>query len=95
MSLIVDYPYLFNSDFLLEVDQMHIKTQYVKVTLLSWDEEPIEEIQSQVISGNVNLDGNSAIRRTAQLSLFIPSQEANYIDAASQRLYQRRIFNLY
>ena len=54
MSLIVDYPYLFNSDFLLEVDQMHIKTQYVKVTLLSWEEEAIEEIQGKVISGNVN-----------------------------------------
>ena len=91
MSLIVDYPYLFNSDFLLEVDQMHIKTQYVKVTLLSWDEEPIEEIQSQVISGSVNLDGNSAIRRTAQLSLFIPSQEANYIDAASQISINKKI----
>lgn len=91
MSLIVDYPYLFNSDFLLEVDQMHIKTQYVKVTLLSWEEEPIEEIQSQVISGNVNLDGNSAIRRTAQLSLFIPSQEANYMDAASQISINKKI----
>ena len=83
MSLIVDYPYLFNSDFLLEVDQMHIKTQYVKVTLLSWEEEAIEEIQGKVISGNVNLDGNSAIRRTAQLSLFIPSSEVDYTNAAS------------
>ena len=91
MSLIVDYPYLFNSDFLLEVDQMHIKTQYVKVTLLSWEEEPIEEIQSQVMSGSVNLDGNSAIRRTAQLSLFIPSQEANYMDAASQISINKKI----
>ena len=83
MSLIVDYPYLFNSDFLLEVDQMHIKTQYVRVTLLSWEEEAIEEIQGKVISGNVNLDGNSAIRRTAQLSLFIPSSEIDYTNAAS------------
>ena len=83
MSLIVDYPYLFNSDFLLEVDQMHIKTQYVKVILLSWEEEAIEEIQGKVISGNVNLDGNSAIRRTAQLSLFIPSSEVDYTNAAS------------
>lgn len=91
MSLTVDYPYLFNSDFLLEVDQMHIKTQYVKVTLLSWEEESIEEIQSQVMSGSVNLDGNSTIRRTAQLSLFIPSQEANYMDAASQISINKKI----
>ena len=62
---------------------MHIKTQYVKVTLLSWEEEAIEEIQGKVISGNVNLDGNSAIRRTAQLSLFIPSSEVDYANAAS------------
>ena len=71
MSLIADYPYLFNSDFLLEIDKMRIKTQYIKVTLLTWDEDVIEEIQSQTISGNLNLDGNSAIRRTATVSLFI------------------------
>ena len=33
MSLIADYPYLFNSDFLLEIDKMRIKTQYIKITL--------------------------------------------------------------
>ena len=91
MSLIADYPYLFNSDFLLEIDKMRIKTQYIKVTLLTWDEDVIEEIQSQTISGNLNLDGNSAIRRTANLSLFIPEQEADYVNAASQLSINKKI----
>lgn len=91
MSLIADYPYLFNADFLLEVDKMRVKTQYVKVTLLSWNEDIIEEIQSQTISGSLNIDGNSAIRRTASLSLFIPEQEADYINAASQLSINKKI----
>ena len=91
MSLIADYPYLFNSDFLLEIDKMRIKTQYIKITLLTWNEDVIEEIQSQTISGNLNLDGNSAIRRTANLSLFIPEQEADYVNAASQLSINKKI----
>ena len=91
MSLIADYPYLFNSDFLLEIDKMRIKTQYIKITLLTWNEDVIEEIQSQAISGNLNLDGNSAIRRTANLSLFIPEQEADYVNAASQLSINKKI----
>lgn len=91
MSLLTEYPYLYNSDFLLEVDNMKIKNQYVKITLLSWKEEAIEEIQSQTISGNINIDNNSAIRRTASLQIYIPEDEVDYTSAASKISINKKI----
>ncbi len=91
MSLLTEYPYLYNNDFLLEVDNMKIKNQYVKITLLSWKEEAIEEIQSQTISGNINIDNNSAIRRTASLQIYIPEDEVDYTSAASKISINKKI----
>jgi len=56
--------------FLDKIDNLSLKEQYVKVTVLSWEEEPIKEIQGEVISGSVNIDGNSSLRRTCNLSFF-------------------------
>lgn len=91
MSLLTEYPYLYNNDFLLEVDNMKIKNQYVKITLLSWKEEAIEEIQSQTISGNINIDNNSAIRRTASLQIYIPEDEVDYTSVASKISINKKI----
>ena len=61
--------FLNDSAFLKEIDKMRIKEQYVKITVLNFLEKPIQEIQGRVTGGNVNLDGNSAIRRTSNISL--------------------------
>ena len=63
------YPYLNDSSFLNTVNRMKVKEQYVKITVLNFLEKPIQEIQGRVTGGNVNLDGNSAIRRTSNISL--------------------------
>ena len=63
------YPYLNDSSFLNIFDRMKVKEQYVKITVLNFQEKPIQEIQGRVTGGNVNLDGNSAIRRTSNISL--------------------------
>ena len=42
--------------------------------------KPLKEIQSHILSGNINIDGNSAIRRTANLSVFIEENEASYME---------------
>ena len=66
-----DYEYLTDSNFLKTVNQMHIKEQYAKITILNWNEEPIEEIQGIVTGGNLNIDGKSSMRRTCNLSVFV------------------------
>ena len=37
--------------------------------LLDKDENPIEEIEGRVTAGSINIDGNSAVRRTCSLSM--------------------------
>ena len=69
------YPYLTNSDFLEKVDNSHLKEQFVKITVLDWLENPIQEIQGIVTGGSLNLDGNSSIRRTINLSCYIDKKE--------------------
>ena len=64
-----NYPYLKDKQFLKQVDLMNIKVQSVKITVLNWNEEPIQSIEGIASNGSINIDGNSAIRRTANLTL--------------------------
>lgn len=76
-----DYEYLTDSNFLKAVNQMHIKEQYAKITILNWNEEPIEEIQGIVTGGSLNIDGKSSMRRTCNLSVFVAEEtETNITD---------------
>lgn len=72
-----NYSFLQDRRFLQQLDSLRIKQQFVKVTVLNWNEEPLEQIQGIAISGSVNLDGSSSMRRTATLSLFAEEKENN------------------
>ena len=69
------YEYSNDKEFLELIDNEHLKEQYVKITILDWLEEPIQEIQGIVTGGNLNLDGNSNVRRTTNLSCYIDKAE--------------------
>lgn len=70
------YEYLNDTSFLKGIIEEHLKEQYVKITVLDWLEKPIQEIQGIVTGGNINLDGNSAVRRAMNLNVFIENSEA-------------------
>ena len=70
-----NYKYLQDSAFLAEIDNLQIRTQFVKITLLDWLENPIQEIQGLITGGNGNLDGQSAMRRSANLTVQITNEE--------------------
>ena len=65
------YPYLNDIDFLKKVAKSHIQTYYVKISVLNWKEQFVQAIEGRVISGSINIDGNSAIRRTLSLNVYI------------------------
>lgn len=67
--------FLQDKDFLNKIDTLPVKEQFVRITILSWKEEIIQEIQGRVISGNVNISSSSIVRRTANLTLFAPEQK--------------------
>lgn len=69
----------FNQDyrqFLLDLDKTKVKTKYARITALRFDELPIETIEGRVTEGSINLDGDSAVRRTC--SLTIVANDFNY-----------------
>ena len=66
--------------FLDKIDSLPLKEQYARVTVLSWEEEPIREIQGEVIDGSVNIDGNSSLRRTCNLTFFTDQYNNNFTD---------------
>ena len=63
-----NYPYLNNNSFLDIIDTTHYLEQYVKITALDWFEQPIKNIEGIINSGNLNIDGKSAVRRTINLT---------------------------
>jgi len=67
--MIKNYIYLNDMNFLNELNNLHVITYFVKITVLDWYERPISEIQGKVISANFNLDGQSSVRRTGNLSM--------------------------
>ena len=88
----IKYPYLSDNEFLSIVDQMNIREQVVKLTLLNWDEEPIRDIQGLVTGGSLNIDGSSSMRRTANISLVVADNTAAYDDLDNLFSINKKIY---
>ena len=73
----IDKPYLRDKQFLKSIDESSFKEEFIKIIILNWQEQPIEEIQGRVSSGTLNINGNSSLRRTCNLTMLIREEEAN------------------
>ena len=73
----VNKPYLRDKQFLKSIDESSFKEEFIKIIILNWQEQPIEEIQGRVSSGTLNINGNSSLRRTCNLTMLISEEEAN------------------
>ena len=71
------FDYLNDLEFLTKLDELHLRTQYAKIILLSFDEKPIREIQGNITSGNLNVNGSSAVRRTISLTMLANENNSN------------------
>lgn len=69
---------LVNEDFLYELNQCKHKEIYARIIALTFDESPLETIEGRVTTGSINIDGNSAVRRTCSLSLI--AKDVNITD---------------
>ena len=69
--------YLKDTAFLRELDKNNNKFFYVKIIVLDMQEKPISAIEGRIETGSsINIDGKSAVRRTADLS-FVALEEEN------------------
>lgn len=70
--------YLKDEQFLKQLDLCQNKEVFARITSLTFDELPVEWIEGKVQnSGSINVDGNSAIRRTCSLSLLAENVDIN------------------
>ena len=74
------YPYLSDPSFLMGFTKNKNTDLFIKIIILTMNEKPIKEIQGRVLSGSINVDGNSAVRRTGNLSIFIEENDASYME---------------
>jgi len=70
---------LLDNEFLKELFSQRYRETYARVISLNIDEEPLEEIQGRITQGSVNLDGNSSLRRTSNLS-FVCNYDTSITD---------------
>lgn len=63
---------LLDLEFLRKLDLMRNKATYAKIILLTWNENPVYEIQGKITAGSINIDGASAVRRTCSLTMVSP-----------------------
>ena len=76
-----NYRHLRDAAFLKKIDNLQVKEQYVKITVLDFQENPVQEIQTRVTTGSISINGSSAIRRTCNLTLVASEDEIGYEDA--------------
>ena len=68
---------LADKDFLAALDAHRERVTYARIIALSFQEEPLEQIEGRVTQGSINIDGSSAVRRTCSLSLVAENMEIN------------------
>lgn len=99
-----NYPYLLDTafedanglkqktNFLQEIDNFVNQKQYVKITLLNWNEEPIKEIQGELSGGSISKDGSSSVRRTCSLTAIVDRGEYNIEDSKMDFAINKKIY---
>lgn len=90
--MIKKYPYLKDTNFLNKIYGQHNKSIYAKITVLDWRERPIKEIQGRITSGSISVNGDSSVRRTANLSVKILDVEEIYSNPDSLISINKKIF---
>ena len=84
-----NYPYLNDMHFLTQVINSSNLEYYVNVIMLNWDEQPIKDLQGKVTTANINIDGNSSVRRTANVSFIVNEEDE---DSTSLLTLNKKIY---
>jgi hypothetical protein len=68
---------IYNKEFLKQLDNSYNKTIFARITALNWAEEPLETIEGRVTQGSINIDGQSAVRRTCSATIVAQDYNVN------------------
>lgn len=73
--------YMYDKDFLKELDYHQEKETYVRIIALDNNEYPREQIEGRATGGSVNVDGASVVRRSCSLSMVAINNDIIVTDA--------------
>lgn len=79
-------------DFLAQIDNFVNQKQYVKITLLDWNEMPLKEIEGELTSGSISKTSSSSVRRTCQLQASVNHEEYSIEDANMDFAINKKIY---
>ena len=88
-----NYPYWNDKDFLYTIDTLQVAEEYVRVTALTWQDEPIQEIQGLITDGSLTINGESAMRRAVNFTAafqdnsFTQITDVDNIFSINKRIY--------
>ena len=81
----------YEPTFLEQLDKNRHRNIYVRITLLTFDEKPIEFIEGKATGGSVNIDGTSCLRRTCSLTMVTPNLDTNMYYLGLERKFKLEI----
>ena len=81
----------YDKAFLEQLDKSRHRNIYARITLLTFDEKPIEFIEGKVTGGSVNIDGTSCLRRTCSLTMITPNLDTNMYYLGLERKFKLEI----
>lgn len=71
------YEYLSDLAFLKQIDLTKNKTQYVKIIIMNWRDEPITTVEGKATGGSISVNGASSIRRQGNLTMVASEETYN------------------
>ena len=87
------YDYEKDQAFLTQIDSLHNKELHIKITVLTWsDERAIQEIQGRVMSGDLNIDNSSPIRRTGSLTIYVDEKNQDVLNVDNIISINKKVF---
>ena len=90
--MLKSYPYLKDSIFLNKIYNLNNKTIYSKIIILDWQERRIKDIEGRVLNGSISVNGDSAVRRTANLSVYLKDASDLYSNSDSLFSINKKVF---
>ena len=79
-------------NFLSLIDNFVNQKQYIKITLLDWQENGLKEIEGELTSGTLTKDGSSSVRCTGTLSTSVSGTAYSVDDANMDFAINKKIF---
>jgi hypothetical protein len=68
---------LLDDDFLIQLYSQKTRDIYARIISLDINELPVDRIEGKVTGGSINIDGDSAVRRSCSLSLVTEDIDIN------------------